>query len=426
MRQVLASSSALLLGMLLLMIGNGLQGSVLGVRGGLEGFSTFALSVVMSGYFLGFLGGSQITPHLIRRVGHVRVFAALGSFISAALIIFPTLTDPTVWTILRIILGFCFSGVYVTAESWLNNATTNDMRGKTLSAYMIVQTIGMVIAQGILSIGDPSGYILFIVPSVLVSISFAPILLSVSPTPPFETSKPMTLRRLFAVSPLGCVGMFLVGGVFGAQLGMGAVYATQAGFTLPEVSTFLAAIFIGALVFQLPIGWISDRLDRRLVILGAAGIGGVACLAGSVMGTQLYIAIGVALLAGGMASPLYSLLIAHTSDFLEPDDMAGSSGGLIFINGVGAVGGPMIAGWLMGLFGPSGYWLLQAILMLAIVGYAAWRMTRRAATPVDETAAYVAVMPSTTPVASEVAQEWAIEQAEDDAEEAEIQAALLE
>ncbi|MBU2935257.1 MULTISPECIES: MFS transporter [Pacificibacter] len=425
MRQVLASSSALLLGMLLLMIGNGLQGSVLGVRGGLEGFSTFSLSVVMSGYFLGFLGGSQITPHLIRRVGHVRVFAALGSFISAALIIFPTLTDPFVWTILRIILGFCFSGVYVTAESWLNNSTTNDMRGKTLSAYMIVQTIGMVIAQGILSVGDPSGYILFIVPSVLVSISFAPILLSVSPTPPFETSKPMTLRRLFDVSPLGCVGMFLMGGVFGAQLGMGSVYAIQAGFSLPQVSTFLASIFIGALVFQLPIGWISDRLDRRLVILGAAGVGGVACLAGSVMGTQLYIAIGVAILAGGMASPLYSLLIAHTNDYLDPDDMAGSSGGLIFINGVGAVGGPMIAGWLMSTVGPSGYWLLQAILMLSIAGYAAWRMTRRAAIPVEETAAYVAVMPSTTPVASEVAQEWAIEQAEDEAEEAENQAAAL-
>ncbi|MFT6426503.1 MAG: MFS family permease [Celeribacter sp.] len=416
MRQVLASSSALLLGMLLLMIGNGLQGSVLGVRGGLEGFSTFSLSIVMSGYFLGFLGGSQIAPHLIRRVGHVRVFAALGSFISAALIIFPTLTDPVVWTILRVVLGFCFSGVYVTAESWLNNSTTNEMRGKTLSAYMIVQMVGMVIAQGILSLGDPSGYILFIVPSVLVSISFAPILLSVSPTPPYETSKPMTLRRLYEVSPLGCVGMFLMGGVFAAQMGMASVYAIQAGFSLPEVSTFIAAIFIGAVVFQMPIGWISDRIDRRLVILGAAAVGGVACVVGSLIGANLYVAIGVALLSGGMATPLYSLLIAHTNDYLEPDDMAGSSGGLIFINGVGAVGGPVIAGWLMGVFGPSGYWLLQAVLMLSIVAYAGWRMTRRAAIPVDETAAYVAVMPSTTPIASEVAQEWAIEQAEDDAE----------
>lgn len=417
MRQVLASSSALLLGMLLLMIGNGLQGSLLGVRGGMEGFSTFALSIVMSGYFVGFLGGSQIAPVLIRRVGHVRVFAALGSFISATLIIFPTLTDPWIWTALRIVLGFCFSGVYVTAESWLNNASTNEVRGKTLSAYMIVQMIGMVIAQGILSLGDPSGYILFIVPSVLVSISFAPILLSVTPTPPFDTSKPMTLRRLFVVSPLGCVGMFLMGGVFSALMGMSAVYGIQAGFSLQEVSALVASIFVGAVVFQYPIGWVSDRVDRRLVILVVAAIGGGASVFGSFYGDHLSVAFGVAFLTGGMATPLFSLLIAHTNDYLEPEDMAGSSGGLNFINGVGAIGGPLVAGWLMGVWGPSGYWVMLAVLMLSIVAYAAWRMTRRAAIPVDETAAYVAVMPSTTPVASEVAQEWAIEQAEDDAEE---------
>jgi MFS family permease len=422
MRQVLASSSALLLGMLFLMVGNGLQGSLLGVRGSIEGFSTFSISIVMSGYFLGFLGGSQIAPHLIRRVGHVRVFAALASFISAALIIFPTLTDPWVWTFLRIALGFCFSGVYVTAESWLNNSATNEVRGKTLSAYMMVQMVGMVIAQGVLALGDPSGYILFIVPSVLVSISFAPILLSVIPTPPFETSKPMTLRKLYEVSPLGCVGMFLMCGVFAAQMGMASLYAIQAGFSLPEVSLFIAAIYIGAVVFQVPIGWMSDRMDRRLVILGAAAVGGVVCLVGVVFGTVLYVALGVAFVAGGMANPLYSLLIAHTNDYLEPDDMAASSGGLIFINGVGAVGGPVVAGWLMGVFGPSGYWGLQALLMFSVTSYAGWRMTRRAAIPVEDTAAYVAVMPSATPVASEVASEWAIEQAEDDAEDAQTAA----
>jgi MFS family permease len=420
MAKVLASSSALLLGMLFLMIGNGLQGSLLGVRGDMEGFSTFSISIVMSGYFLGFLGGSQIAPRLIRRVGHVRVFAALASFISAALIIFPTMTDPWVWTALRVMLGFCFSGVYVTAESWLNNTSTNEQRGKTLSAYMLVQMIGMVIAQGILAFGDPSGYILFIVPSVLVSISFAPILLSVSPMPPFETSKPMTLRQLFVISPLGCVGMFLIGGIFSAQMGMASVYAIQTGFSLAEVSSLIAALFVGAVVFQIPIGWLSDRMDRRLVVLGVACVGGLACLLGSLSGTNQYMALGVAFLAGGMVNPLYSLMIAHTNDYLEPEDMAASSGGLIFINGVGAVGGPIIAGWLMGIFGPPGYWVLQAVLMFSIMGYAAWRMTRREAISVEDTSAYVAVMASATPVASEVAQEWAIEQAADEAlEEAE-------
>ena len=255
MKQVLSSSSALLLGILFLMIGNGLQGTLLGVRGDLEGFSTFEISIIMSGYFAGFLGGSRVAPNLIRRVGHVRVFAALGSFISAALILFPVITDPIAWTALRVMLGFCFSGVYVTAESWLNKAASNEVRGKALSAYMLVQMMGIIAAQWILSLGDPAGYILFIIPSVLVSISFAPILLSISPTPAFDTTKRMTLRELFDISPLGCIGMFFMGGVFAAQMAMAAVYATQAGFTLAQLSTFVAAIYIGAVALQLPIGW---------------------------------------------------------------------------------------------------------------------------------------------------------------------------
>lgn len=418
MKQVLATSSPLLLGMLLLMIGNGLQGPLLGVRADLEGFSTFEISVVMSAYFAGFLGGSRMAPRMIRRVGHVRVFAALGSFISAALILFPVVTDPLAWTALRVILGFCFSGVYVTAESWLNNAATNEVRGKALSAYMLVQMVGMVMAQFILSQGDPAGWVLFIIPSVLVSISFAPILLSITPTPAFDTTKPMTLRRLFEVSPLGCVGMFFMGGVFAAQMGMAAVYGSQTGFTLGQISTFVAAIYVGAVVLQLPIGWLSDRMDRRKVILGAAAIGGAISVVATIFGGSLALAVVAAFVTGGMANPLYSLLIAHTSDYLEADDMAASSGGLIFINGVGAVGGPLVAGWLMGTMGPNGYWAIQAFLMLAVAGYAAWRMTRRAGLSSDDTSAYVAVMPTSTAVASEVATEVAIEMAEEAAGEA--------
>ncbi|AJE46327.1 MFS transporter [Celeribacter indicus] len=413
MNQVLRSSAPLLAGILLLMIGNGLQGSLLGVRGVLEGFSTLEISVVMSGYFAGFLGGSRMAPILIRRVGHVRVFAALASFISAALILFPVVTDPWIWTALRVLLGFCFSGVYVTSESWLNNAASNEVRGKALSAYMLVQMSGIILAQWILSQGDPSGFVLFIVPSVLVSVSIAPILLSVTPTPAFETSKPMTLRELFRVSPLGCVGMFLMGGVFAAQMAMASVYASQAGFSLPQLSSFIAAIYVGAVAFQIPIGWISDHMDRRQVILGAAGVGALACVGGMLLPGSYYLALGVAFIAGGMANPLYSLLIAHTNDYLNPEDMASSSGGLLFINGVGAVGGPIVAGWLLGAVGPRGYWLMQAVLMGAVALYALWRMTRRAAVPVEDTSSYVPIMPSASPVAAEVAQEVAIERADE-------------
>src|SRR6056297_1412748 len=197
MFKVLGSVWALLLGMTLIMIGNGMQATLMGVRGALEGFGTLQLSVITSAYFLGFLIGSRLTPKMIRRVGHVRVFAALGSLISAVLILYAAAPDPWVWTAMRVLIGFCFSGVYVTAESWLNNSASNENRGKALSIYMIVQMAGVVAAQGLMNLADPAGWLLFVIPSVLVSLAFAPILLSVSPAPIFESTKPMTLRQLF-------------------------------------------------------------------------------------------------------------------------------------------------------------------------------------------------------------------------------------
>jgi len=417
MIKVLTSSWALLLGIGLLMVGNGLQATLMGVRGNIEQFTTLELSIITSAYFAGFLGGSRLAPGMIRRVGHVRVFAALGSFISAALILFPVVTEPWFWVLMRVVIGFGFSGVYVVAESWLNNAATNDTRGQTLSAYMIVQMIGIVSGQAILASGDPSGFILFILPSVLVSISFAPILLSISPTPAFDTTKPMSLKELFNNSPLTFVGMMLLGSVFAALFGMGSVYASGIGLSVAQVSTFISAIFIGAMIFQYPIGWFSDRMDRRQLIFIVATFGGIAAIIGALMGTviafsyPLLLVVGLCL--GGASNPLYSLLIAYLNDYLEVDDMAAASGGLIFINGMGAISGPVITGWLMDRVGPSGFWLFIACLMLAIAGYSAYRMTRRAATPVDETAAYVSVMPTASPVAVEAAQEWALDQVED-------------
>ncbi|MCX8955233.1 MFS transporter, partial [Ruegeria sp. NA] len=280
MIQVLSSAWALLLGMGLLMVGNGLQGTILGVRGQLEGFSTLEMSFVMSAYFVGFLGGSRLAPEMIRRVGHVRVFAALASFISAVMIMYPMLADPIAWVLGRVVIGFCFSGVYVTAESWLNNAANNENRGQALSLYMIVQMLGIIGAQGLFLLGDPAGYETFVIASILVSVSFAPILLSISPTPAFDTTKPMTLRELMKSSPLGCVGMFLLGGVFSAQFGMSAVYGAQAGLSLVEISAFVAAFYVGAIVLQYPLGWFSDRMDRRVLILLVAATGAVGAVSG--------------------------------------------------------------------------------------------------------------------------------------------------
>ena len=416
MRQVLSSAWALLLGMLLLMVGNGLQGTMMGVRGAIEGFSTFELSLIASAYFIGFLGGSRATPELIRRVGHVRVFAALGSFISAVLILYPTLTDPIAWIVLRVIVGFCVSGVYVTAESWLNNAASNENRGKALSLYMIVQMLGIVSSQALLNLGDPAGYLLFVIPSVLVSISFAPILLNVQPTPAFDTTKPMSLKELYLISPLGFVGMALMGGLFSAQFGMSSVYGTEAGLSVGQIAAFVSSIFLGGMLFQYPIGWLSDRMDRRILIAGTAIIGlGMSLVAFLFPGNyELILAAGF--IVGGMANPLYALLIAYTNDYLTVDDMAAASGGLLFVNGLGAIAGPIVTGWAMSATGPQGFWLFIGVMMGAIAVYAFWRMTQRASIYQEEddydAVSYAPVFATATPVAVEVAQEYYVENVE--------------
>ena len=414
---VIKGSWALLLGMLFLQLGNGLQGTLLSVRGELEDFSTFEMSVVMSAYFVGFLGASRLVPEFIRRVGHIRVFAALASLISAILILYPLLVNPWIWTGGRIIIGFCFCGVYITAESWLNNAATNENRGQLLSSYMVVQMAGIVAAQLLLLVGDPGGFELFVLISVLVSISFAPILLSITPTPAFEATKPMSIKHLFKTSPLGCVGMFFLGGIFSAQFGMAPVFGTTAGFSLSEISIFVAAFYIGAMVFQFPIGWLSDRMDRRILIVVTSAIGFIAALTSFLVLDVFLILVGSALLIGGMSNPLYSLLIAYTNDFLELDDMASASGGLLFLNGVGAISGPLLTGYLMTQTGPGGYFIILATLLGSLTVYGFYRMTQRGISDVD-TSSYAAVLPTASVVAVEIAQELAIEAAEE-AEQAE-------
>ena len=414
MISVFTNSWALLFGMMLLMVGNGLHGTLLGVRGEIEQFTTFQISIVMSAYFVGFLGASRMAPEMIRRVGHVRVFAALASFISAVLVLFPLIANPWIWAVGRLIIGFCFCGVYVTAESWLNNAATNENRGQSLSLYMIIQMLGLVVGQGLLILADPGGYVLFIVISILVSLSFAPILLSITPTPAFETTNPMQLKKLVLTSPLGCVGMFLLGGVFSVQFGMASVFGAEISLSLAEISAFAAAFYIGAMLVQYPVGWMSDRMDRRQLIMGLSVLGTGGALLAIIAGSNFIALLLSAFLIGGMSNPLYSLLIAHTNDYLDFDDMASASGGLLFINGVGAISGPLIVGWVMQSYGPFGYFLIIALLLGTLALYAAYRTTRRAAPSVQDANSYTPVLPTASPVALELAQEFAIETAQED------------
>jgi MFS family permease len=412
MIKVLSGVWALLLGIVLIMLGNGMHFTLIGLRGGIEGFSSAELAIVTSGYFLGFLSGARLTPLMIQRVGHVRVFAALGSFMSAALIALPLLTEPWAWTVLRVLVGFCMSGIYVAAESWLNAAATNETRGKVLSAYMIAQTLGIIGAQGLLTLGDAATSVLFIGASILVSISFAPILLSTSAIPVVEVARPMPLRNLFKGSPLGTVGIFLLGSVYATQSGMGAVFGSQIGMTATQIAIFVAMLFAGALVLQYPIGWLSDRMDRRILIFGLAVLGASSCLMGWLIGDTLWPLMGAAFFAGGVTTPLYALLLAYTNDSLSSADMPAASGGLVFTFGLGAIAGPLVTGWAMQGLDPYAFWLVLGTTFGVIALYALYRMTQRAIVNVNDTESYINVLPTSSTVAIEAAGEWVEENAE--------------
>jgi len=411
MLTVLRNSWALLLGVMLLLLGNGIQSTLLGIRGKIEGFSPVEMSYVMSAYYAGFLLGSRFTPDMIRRVGHVRVFAALGSMISAVLILYPVAPNWMLWAGMRVIIGFSFAGVYITAESWLNASSTNETRGQALSAYMIMQMIGIIASQVVLNLSDPSGFDLFIISSILVSVAFTPILLSSSQAPSFERTKPMSIMKLFKTSPLGCVGIFLIGGVFSAQFGMASVWGSEVGLSVRNISIFIGSVYVGGLFLQYPIGWASDRLDRRHLILGLSIAGAAVMVIGMVFNWTLPVLVLIGFLSGGVTNPLYSLLVAYVNDYLETSEMAGASAGLIFINGLGAIGGPLITGWFMAQLGPTGYFVFIMILFVLMALYAFWRMTRR-----QTRALFRGRFRALSPTASAVAVEAAIETREEDAD----------
>lgn len=417
MIQVLTKVWALLLGIVLIMLGNGMHFTLIGLRGGIEGFSSAELAIITSGYYVGFLSGARFTPLLIRRVGHVRVFAALGSFMSAGLISFPLLTDPWAWTVIRLLLGFCMSGIYVAAESWLNDSATNDTRGKVLSAYMIAQTLGIIGAQGLLMLGDASTSVLFICASILVSISFAPILLSAAAVPAVEVTRPMPLKVLLKESPLGTVGIFLLGCVYATQSGMGAVFASQIGLSANSIALFVAMLFAGALVMQYPIGWMSDRVSRGKLIFWASCIGGASCGFGWVSHSAFWPLMASAFFAGGVTTPLYALFLAYTNDSLSASDMPAASGGLVFTFGLGAILGPLLSGWFMQTLGAGAFWLVLGVTFLGIAAFALYSMSLQGGqVPVEETDSYLGVLPTTSAVAVEAAGEWAIDHAEHQAD----------
>ncbi|OUR78034.1 hypothetical protein A9Q83_08570 [Alphaproteobacteria bacterium 46_93_T64] len=393
MREAILVCWPLLLGIGLMMLGNGLQGSLLGVRASLEGFPTAITGIVMSGYYVGFLIGSVVTPKILMNVGHVRVFAALASLASTAALIHAVLPDPYVWGVFRIVTGFCFAGLYIVSESWLNDTATNETRGGILSVYMMVTFGGIAGGQFLLTLSDPGGFELFIIVSVLVSLALVPTALTASPMPSMEEPEKLSLRELFKISPLGVVGMAVVGTIQGGFFSMAAVYGGMIGLSLIQISSFIGLSVVGGALMQYPIGFISDKVDRRKVIVITAILTTVASILvyqSESIENKLWF-MGAATLFGGFCMPLYSLFIAHTNDYLKPGQMVAASSGLILVNGVGAVLGPIVVAALMSVFGSTAFFLCMAVASLGIAGFTMFRMTIREAIPVEDQIDFVAM-----------------------------------
>ncbi|WP_025898885.1 MFS transporter [Sneathiella glossodoripedis] len=388
MTEALRSCWPLLVGIGLMMLGNGLQGSLLGVRANIEGFPTAITGLIMSGYYVGFLFGSVVTPKILESVGHVRVFAALASLASTAALVHAVFPDPYIWVIFRIFTGFSFAGLYIVSESWLNDTATNETRGSILSIYMIITFGGMAGGQFLLNSSDPGGYQLFIVVSVLVSLALIPTALTASPMPSMEAPDKLGIRKLYKISPLGVVGVIIVGITQGAFFAMAAVYGGLIGLTVGQISFFISLSVIGGALMQLPIGKLSDIIDRRKVLMLTAAVTAVAAIAMynvEGLSNKLWF-MGFSVIFGGFCMPLYSLCLAHTNDHLEPNQMVAASSGLIFLNGVGAIIGPTAVSVLMSTFGPSVFFLFMAGACTSIFAFALYRMTVSRSVPLDDQA----------------------------------------
>lgn len=367
----------LFLGVLFMMIGNGLQISLIGVRSTLEAFPTTVTGVIIAAYYVGFLVGSFQVPRVLKSVGHIRVFAALASLASAAVLANGLFVNPPVWIVMRGVTGLAMAGLYITSESWLNARATNATRGRLLATYMIMSMGGISIGQALLGLGDPLKVDLFVMASIAVSLALVPLTLTNVEAPDLGISRSIKFATLWKLAPLGIVTGFLTGVANGAFSGMITVYATLEGFAIAKIGLFAAASVIGGIVFQLPIGHLSDAVPRRRVIFGCALTGVILMSVAATLTPGSGLMYLCVFLFGGILYPMYSLSISHINDVLDREQMLGAAAAFMFVFGLGAVIGPIVTAIVMDRFGPTGFFLTNALYYLPVAVYALWRIFTR-------------------------------------------------
>ncbi|MEJ8569316.1 MFS transporter [Elongatibacter sediminis] len=411
MMRTLTSVAALLLGVAILLAGQGMQATLLPVRATLESFSTLSIGLMGGAYFLGFTVGCLRGVRLVQQVGHIRVFAAMSAIASAAPLLHALWLDDWVWWLLRLASGYCFAVLYVVIESWLNELSTNDNRGTVFSAYVFISMTVMAVGQQILLLSDPSGMVLFALASMLVSVAAVPVVLSRAVTPQPPEVATLDLRRLWRVSHTGLLGCLVSGLANGAFWSLAPVFANDISTDLKVVAGFMTGAIIGGAAGQWPLGIWSDRVDRRIV-LGAVSLVSAAAgislwwLSGDLPPSGL---IGFSALWGAVSFPLYSVAVAHTNDYADPGEFVVISSGLLLMYGLGAIIGPFLASVAMMVAGSELLYLYTAIVHLVFFGYVLLRLQRRESAPLDQHAAFSDALASVA-TASQVYEEVAYEE----------------
>ena len=381
---------ALFFAIFLLMAGNGLQGSLIGVRTEAEGFSVAVAGVIMAAYFAGFLAGTRYAEYLLARVGHIRVFAGLASMASTAVLVHALFINAYTWGAMRFVTGVCMAGLYVVAESWLNDLATNATRGRLLSVYMVATMGGMASGQFLLDLAEPGGFELFMLSSVLVSASLVPVALSASSNPPLGVPDSLSLRELARRVPGGVYSAFWGGASMGVLIALGAVYAVAVDVPDSRLPAFLAAPLIGSVVLQWPIGRLSDSVPRGNVMVSVAAAASGICVALTLVDPRSWTTVGLMFALGGTSFPLYSLTIAYTADQLPSSQLTAGSAALVRINGIGALAGPLGASAVMAVTNEVAFFWAMAATHGVIVPYLLYRMVVAETVSVDDQSKFIA------------------------------------
>lgn len=388
LRATLPTLFALLLGYALMQVGNTLQGTLLSVRGSIEQFTPTQIGAVGSAFWGGIVIGSLYAGRVIQQVGHTRTFAALAAVAASTALLHLLVISPAVWIAARALTGFCFAGLFIVVESWLNASASAQTRGQVLSVYGMTGLIAGIGGQMLLPAGDPYGYRLFCIVAILICLALVPTALSRATAPAHAISDTkIDLMQLYRQSPFGVVAAVLCGVTTSSFFALGPIWAQERGLDTAEIAIFMACGTLGGFATTYPLGWLSDRMDRRHVIIGAS-----AMAAGILLALVHFVPLTVPVwlvfvyvaIFGGSVIPTYSIVTAHVNDMVKPGEFVAAAGGLLILQGVGATVGPIVAGMAMTEFGRLGllYVVIIAQSLMAIWG--AYRSLQRAAPPTEE------------------------------------------